>query len=297
MNGLKLINDAYGHNVGNEALKAIADTLNEVKDNDDFVARLGGDEFAMICLNTNTKMMEKRLKTIEKHISNIHIKDIQLSLAVGYDIKKENNESIRNIFITAENNMYKNKVLTGKSDRNDAIQSILQTLQAKYEEERIHAQWVSDYCRQIGEALNLRADEIKELQLAGLYHDIGKISIPDAILNKPGKLTKDEWETMKTHTLNGYQILRAADHYSNIAEYAMSHHERIDGKGYPNGIKGDDIPLFSRIIAVVDAYEAMTSDRPYRKALLKTDAIKELKRHAGTQFDKDIVEICINEVL
>ena len=177
------------------------------------------------------------------------------------------------------------------------IQSILNTLTEKYNEEKVHSDSVSKYCKAVGEDMQLRKDEITELELAGMVHDIGKISLPDAILKKPGKLTEKEWEIIRNHTVNGYQILRAADKYSNIAEFAMSHHERMDGKGYPNGLKGEEIPLFSRIISVADAYEAMTSDRPYRKAMKKQEAIEELKKHSGTQFDSGIVELFIDKVL
>jgi len=149
----------------------------------------------------------------------------------------------------------------------------------------------------MGEKLNLSDDEKLELEFAGRMHDIGKITIPDYILKKPGKLTEDEWEIMKAHTTNGYQILRSADKYSKLAEYALTHHERIDGKGYPQGLKGEEIPLFSRIIGICDAYEAMTADRPYRKALSKEFAINELKRCAGTQFDAKLVDVFINEVI
>ncbi len=133
--------------------------------------------------------------------------------------------------------------------------------------------------------------------MAGLYHDIGKISIPDSILHKPGKLNEDEWKIMKNHTVTGYQILRVADRYSDLAEYALSHHERYDGKGYPNGLKQDEIPLFSRIISVADSFEAMTSDRPYREAMSVKQAIAELKKHAGTQLDPHIVNLFITNVL
>jgi HD-GYP domain-containing protein (c-di-GMP phosphodiesterase class II) len=128
-------------------------------------------------------------------------------------------------------------------------------------------------------------------------HDIGKITIPDHILKKPGKLTEDEWQVMKSHTTNGYQILRSADKYTRLADYALTHHERWDGKGYPKGLKQEEIPFFSRIIGICDAYEAMTSDRPYRKAMSKEYAINELKNCSGLQFDPHLVKIFIEEVL
>ncbi|MFA6890310.1 MAG: HD domain-containing phosphohydrolase, partial [Bacilli bacterium] len=135
------------------------------------------------------------------------------------------------------------------------------------------------------------------LKQAGLFHDIGKISIPDSILNKPEKLTDEEYDIIKTHTEVGYQILRAADEYSDLAIHALHHHERWDGKGYPTALEGNDIPLFSRIICVVDAYEAMTADRPYRKRLTKEHAIAEIRKCSGTQFDPKIAKIFIEQIL
>ncbi|MGS0973081.1 MAG: HD-GYP domain-containing protein [Candidatus Izemoplasmataceae bacterium] len=185
------------------------------------------------------------------------------------------------------------KLVEGVSARNHTIKAILTTLTEKHELERINSERVSNICYMIGEKMGLNKDSLKELKLSGLFHDIGKISIPDSILFKPDKLSKEEYEIIKDHTKNGYQILRAADEYSDFAEHALYHHEKMDGSGYPDGLKGKDIPLFARIISVADAYEAMTSDRPYRKALPVEKAMQELETFKGTQFDKKIVDIFI----
>jgi diguanylate cyclase len=161
----------------------------------------------------------------------------------------------------------------------------------------MHSAHVSQLCKEIGTELGLSKEEVDVLELAGMYHDIGKISIPDAILNKPDKLTDEEYEIIKTHTQIGYQILRAADEYSGLAEYALSHHERWDGNGYPKGLKGKEIPLFSRIINVADSFEAMTADRPYHKGRSIEDAIIEIIRCSGTQFDPEIANIFMEKVL
>lgn len=297
LNRLKLINDAYGHHFGDLALQKAARTLTEIEDENVFIARLGGDEFAAICPNTSDENVEFVTNQIIKKIELIKINDIRLSIAVGYDIKYNENTSIDKVLINAENKMYKDKSLYHYKKHEDAISSILETLKSKYNDERVHSERVSKYCKLIGQAMGLKSTDVTEVEIAGMYHDIGKISIPDKILGKPGKLTEQEWSIMKNHTINGYQILRSVHQYTNIAEYAMSHHERIDGKGYPNGLKGEEIPLFSKIICVADAYEAMTSNRIYRKALNKDEAIKELKSNAGTQFDSTIVEIFITKVL
>jgi HD-GYP domain-containing protein (c-di-GMP phosphodiesterase class II) len=160
-----------------------------------------------------------------------------------------------------------------------------------------HSRQVSQYCVDLGRALDFTQSELEEIEMAGLLHDIGKLSIPNSILNKPGVLTKEEWKIMKTHTTIGYDILKTIPEYKHLAIYARSHHERIDGKGYPDGLKGDNIPYIARIISVVDAYEAMTSDRPYRQSLSKQDAINELISHSGTQLDKEIVNVFVNKVL
>jgi HD-GYP domain-containing protein (c-di-GMP phosphodiesterase class II) len=204
---------------------------------------------------------------------------------------------IEDIIVKAENDMYSKKTLHNQSSRNQVITALFNSLKEKYNEERVHSDRVSQYCLAMGKKMNLTYSEVLELELAGRMHDIGKITIPDHILKKPGKLTEDEWQVMKSHTTNGYQILRSADKYSRLADYALTHHERWDGKGYPKGLKQEEIPFFSRIIGICDAYEAMTSDRPYRKAMSKEYAISELKNCSGLQFDPHLVKIFIEEVL
>jgi len=130
-----------------------------------------------------------------------------------------------------------------------------------------------------------------------MYHDIGKISIPDAILKKPGKLSKEEFDTIKKHPEISYQILRAADEFSDLAIHALYHHERWDGTGYPSGKKGEEIPLFSRIICVADSYEAMTAVRSYKKQLTKDEAVKEIIKCSRFQFDEDIARVFVEKVL
>ncbi len=296
LNALKLINDAYGYKNGNNALMDVAGALEEIKTNDEVIARIGGDEFAIISPNTS----DTRLQNIKTHldavIANKPIGGITYSLAFGYALKKNEKTSIRTILKEAEDKMYKHKVLFSETTRNNAIFSILNTLTDKFDEEKHHSNRVAHFCKKIGEKMQLQIDEIKELELAGRLHDIGKITVPDAILKKPGRLTQEEWTTMTRHTVNGYQILRTADQYSKLAEYAMSHHERFDGQGYPNQLKGEAIPLFARIICVADAFEAMISHRPYRKALRVETALEELKKHSGTQFDTNIVKLFTEDV-
>jgi diguanylate cyclase (GGDEF)-like protein/PAS domain S-box-containing protein len=297
IDGLKLINDTLGHFSGDQAIIEVAKLLDSCFNESAFASRTGGDEFMIVCSKMTFEEFKQRKNMMLKRISEVKIQDVEISLSFGIAIKEDEQERIEDIIIKAENDMYANKVLHGQSARNKIIVTLFDALKDKYEEERIHSSRVSHFCALMGERLNLLVSERQELELAGRMHDIGKISIPDTILRKVGKLNDDEWAIMKTHTTNGYQILRSADQYSRLAEYALTHHERIDGFGYPQGLKGDEIPLFSRIIAICDAFEAMTTDRKYRKSLSNEEAIAEIQRCSGTQFDSRLVEIFVSEVV
>lgn len=297
VNGLKIINDAFGHSVGDVALKTIGNILKEVFGPNDIISRIGGDEFAALLPNTNPATLQKYKEKIISSIRANHIQNIELSLAVGYEIKMNVIEDIDELQRLAENRMYKHKTTVASSIRSKAINAILETLTSKYEDEKNHSYKVSKLCKEIGRAMDLKGDELNELEQAGLFHDIGKISIPDDILKKPGKLTDEEFDVLKSHTEVGYQILRAADEYSDLAIYALHHHEKWDGTGYPKKLKGNNIPLYARIITVVDAFEAMTADRPYRKKLSIEYAVSEIKRCSGSQFDPKIAKIFVEKVL
>lgn len=296
-NGLKIINDAYGHAVGDQALIRTAEILTRNSPDDFVISRVSGDEFTIIMPHCDQSHAKDHIETILNGFNGARIGNIDLSIAIGFCVKSDTTISLDDVRKLAENDMYRHKILERKSIKNKAISAILKTLTEKYEAERIHSDRVSDLSVKLGEVLGLAKSELLELKTAALFHDIGKISIPDDIVNKPGKLTPEEFEIMKSHTEVGYEILRAADEYSQLAIYASSHHERYDGKGYPNGLSGKTIPLFSRIISLADAYEAMTSNRPYRKAMSEALAIKEIIQHAGTQFDPELAKLFVEGVL
>lgn len=297
LNGLKIFNDAYGHITGDQALIEVAKVLKSVSRESDVVCRIGGDEFAIIFNNTTITELETIKDSIKQKLSAILIENIPISVAIGYEIKHNPEMNLEKMIKNAENHMYRNKVTEGKSVRNNAIKAILKTLTDKFDEEKTHSNRVSELCRKMGEALSFKSDDLRELEVAGLFHDIGKISIPDEILHKPSQLTKEEFDVIKTHTENGYHILRAADEYSNLAEYALSHHEHWNGHGYPRGLAGTNIPLFSRIIGIVDAFEAMTSDRVYRKKMDEQTAVNEIIKYSGTQFDPNLAQIFVEKIL
>ena len=189
--------------------------------------------------------------------------------------------------------MYRDKLLQSRSLHSSIISSMKTTLFEKSQETEEHAQRMIKLSRAIGKKMKLKDEQLNELELLSSLHDIGKIGIPDAILNKPGKLTKEEWVEMKKHPSVGYRIAKSSHELASISEYILYHHERWDGKGYPNGLKEEEIPLLSRILAVGDAYDAMTEDRSYRKAMTKEAAIEEIRTNMGKQFDPNITQIFI----
>jgi energy-coupling factor transport system substrate-specific component len=179
---------------------------------------------------------------------------------------------------------------------NETILAIAKTVDAKDENTSQHSLRVSEYSVMIAERYGFTKEEQENLRKAALLHDIGKISIPDRILNKPGKLTDEEYATMKSHVTRGAEILKDFTLIDHVVEGAQFHHERYDGKGYPDGKAGEDIPYFARIIAVADSYDAMTSNRSYRKYLSQDMVRSELRKNEGTQFDPKIAE-CMIELI
>ena len=153
-----------------------------------------------------------------------------------------------------------------------------------------HARSIADLAVHVGVELGMSLADARDLRLGAIFHDIGKIAVPDAILNKPGKLTDEEFEIVKAHTVVGEQILAPVPYFERVRQIVRHDHERWDGRGYPDGLRGEAIPLGSRIVFVVDSFHAMTSDRPYRKAMTDEEAIADLKASSGSQFDPAVVE-------
>lgn len=298
VNGLKLTNDAFGHRMGDQLLCLVTNLLqNRCAHPESFVARIGGDEFVTVCPNACTAEIDQAVGDIYAAIHRERGRFPILSVSIGWDVKNSMDQKLSDVLQRAEEQMYHKKLTESQSMRHTTVQAIMKTLNEKNAREKIHSECVSIISTMIGEAMNLDYSTVREIETAGLLHDIGKISVDENILNKEGTLTDEEYEKIKKHPESSYQILKSIDAYAGMAEVALSHHERWDGAGYPRNLKGEEIPLVARIISVADAFEAMTANRSYRSAMPRTEALAELKRCAGTQFDLRIVEIFEEKVM
>jgi len=193
--------------------------------------------------------------------------------------------------------MYTNKIFSEQSKKSEVILTMLSTLHEKHPREEEHSKRVSQLSYDLGKAIDMKGDRLEMLKTAGLLHDIGKIAIDYSIIEKAGKLTENEYEEIKKHPEIGYRILKTSIEYEDISKIVLYHHEKVDGSGYPEGIKEYKIPLESKIICIVDAYDAMVSSRPYKRKMTKEEAIDELKKYSNTQFDLELVEVFTNKVL
>ncbi len=297
LNGLKLINDSFGHSMGDQLLKKVAEIIAEGCRMDDIIARVGGDEFVIILPNTDAQEAERVIERISKLASTKKIGSLAVSISFGHETKIMTEQKIEDIFKIAEDHMYRHKLYESTSIKSKVIDLIMGTLYEKNRREELHSNRVSEICEAIARNLNLSTSDINRIKISGLIHDIGKIGIDEKVLNSNQKLNSDEWNEIKRHPEIGYRILSSVNEFSEIAVSALSHHERLDGKGYPKGLKGEEIPFVARIIAIADSFDAMTSERTYRKILSKADAAEEIKRCSGTQFDPDMARVFVEKVL
>jgi diguanylate cyclase (GGDEF)-like protein/PAS domain S-box-containing protein len=297
LNGLKLINDSFGHQIGDKILLAAANAMKKVCGTKGTIARVGGDEFVILLSNTDDSEARNIISQMNSIALMKETPHLEVSISFGCATKTSKNQGVQDIFKEAEDNMYQSKLNESASFKSKTITLIMNALNEKSPRERLHSERVSNICAVIAKSMNLPDSEVQEVQIAGLMHDIGKIGLDEELLSSDGELSSDNWKAITRHSEIGYRILSSSIEFAKIATSVLNHHERWDGQGYPNGLKGEDIPFLARIVSIADAYDAMTTPRTYKKTFSREEAIEEFKRFSGTQFDPDIARVFVEKVL
>jgi diguanylate cyclase (GGDEF)-like protein len=288
LDGFKHYNDTFGHPAGDRLLARLGGRLQSAVDGVGTAYRMGGDEFCVLAPadpHGISPLIQLAADALSETGDAFHIGCSYGSALIPGEAGSQE-ESLR----LADQRMYQDKAGRSSASRQSS-DVLLKVLSERNSDLREHLTGVATLATRTAERLNLPAHEAKRIGLAAELHDVGKTAIPDAILNKPGPLDEQEWDFMRRHTVIGERILLAAPSLAPTAELVRSSHEAYDGAGYPDGLRGEEIPLGARIIAVCDAFDAMTSTRAYRGARSADDAIAELHRCAGSQFDPGVVEV------
>ena len=295
INSLKMTNDVFGHAAGDKLIKKSAEILMQSCRKDDMIARVGGDEFIMLLPKTDRRSAEKIISRIRSGFLNARVEAMKCSVSLGIDTKTSIHQSLEETMVNAENMMYKEKTMNRKSSNKDIINTIIETLHSRCAREKQHSIAVSELCGELGIALNLSQPEIAVLKRAGYLHDIGKIILEESILSKDTlkALTEEEREKVRQHSVVGYRILNLFDDTLDLAEYAYSHHERWDGKGYPRGLKGEQIPLIARIISIAETYDRVLRRGAGPISERKRAALEVIKEGAGKQFDPKLAALFV----
>ncbi|MCJ7667470.1 MAG: GAF domain-containing protein [Anaerolineae bacterium] len=315
LDNLKLFNDTYGHVAGDKVIRTVAQAVLTSCREIDIVGRYGGDEFAVILPEADARgaamVAERILAALEKEPFQTPggIK-VPINMSVGAASYSSDSDDADRLFSLADAAMYRVKVVGGGQFASlmvgpeevpeeltapfDALQGLLIAVDTKDRYTFKHSQEVTERALALARAVGLSEEEMRALEVAGKLHDVGKIGIPAKVLRKPGALTSEEWKTIQEHPRLGYMVLQQLPQMETMLEAVLHHHERWDGNGYPDGLKGKQIPKLARILAIADAYSAMLTDRPYRKALSRQEALREIQDCAGTQFDPELAEIFVD---
>lgn len=296
VNGLKLTNDIFGHSYGDILLEKISDVFKRVCRKEDIIARLGGDEFVLVLPKTTYKDAEKIIKRIKKEFSLEKVKTVKCSISMGVDTKEKMEENIIDVINRAEERMYLAKTIENKELESTVVENIITALHEISKREEEHSQRVSELCKEFGKILNLPEVDIRKLTEAGYLHDIGKIALDHDLLREGRPIDSHQKNEIKKHSIVGYRILNSFECTLDLAETVLAHHERWDGKGHPKGLKGNEIPLLARIIALAESYDRMIHGYGRNKVMSKEEAIEVIRQNAGVKFDPHLSEIFINMV-
>lgn len=294
INGLKLVNDTFGYQQGDNLIVQGATIIKDACIDDATICRWNGSGFTIVLPKTNYQTSMDICHKIESSCKQCTETAVPLSISYGTATKVDAAEDINKVIVDAEKMMLRSKVVVSKDMRGSIISSLQKLLEEKTEETVEHAVRINNYATEMGRIIGLSSTELHELTLLAALHDLGKIAIPDSIILKADKLTPEEWEIMKKHSEIGYNITQSIPELSHIAQKILHHHEWWNGQGYPDGLAGEEIPLLSRIIAVVDAYDVMISGRSYKKSFSPSKALAELKKFSGTHFEPQLVNIFID---
>ena len=289
LNGFKRYNDTFGHPAGDALLARLSGKLSDVVAPYGTAYRMGGDEFCVLfrrALADTDATVAASLAALSEQGPGFVIDAAHGVVSIPREVGEP-----AAIMQLADQRLYKRKDLSRESSAVHQLRDVLlQAFQERYPDLQEHQRGVGTLVLAVGRRLDMNAEDLDVLARAAELHDVGKIAIPDAILNKPGPLDEEEWKFMRRHTILGERILMAASALRPVARLVRSSHERFDGGGYPDGLAGEEIPLGARIIFVCDAFDAMTTDRTYSAAISSAEALEELRRCAGTQFDPFVVE-------
>jgi diguanylate cyclase (GGDEF)-like protein/putative nucleotidyltransferase with HDIG domain len=310
IDGFRAVNAHHGYAVGDELLAAVGRALSAGLRSHDLACRTGADEFAILLPETDLAGAEATMQRVLAELEDTSVDAIESIRASVGVAAFDRAQTAAQLLAAAARGLERaraeggGRVGAGVADagapadthRRDAMAALAVALLERDRYTGEHSEYVVALTGAVARDLGLDDAATAEVQAAALLHDIGKVAVPDEILNKPGALTEEQWRLMRDHTVIGERILRAIPGLGNVARIVRHEHERWDGAGYPDGLAAEDIPIGSRIILACDAYHAMTSDRPYRASMSHGDAIAELSANAGTQFDRRVVEVLIGQL-
>lgn len=298
VDGLKLINDTLGHEKGDQLIIAAAKVLSRCFRGDDVVARIGGDEFAALLPGADQELAMRRIEQVREAIRqhNKNNPEMYLSLSMGCAVRTDHTANMNELYRQADNNMYRNKMQSSQQVRQIIVQQLIASQQDLNLTDQARHEYFQQLVNDMADRLNLGDEQRKTLNLLACYRDMGYAGVSQDLLLKPEVLLPEEYAEIKRHCDIGQRIALYTPDLVDIADFILKHHEWWNGQGYPLGLKGDEIPLECRIIAIIDAYMAMTGDRPYRSSLSQSKALAELQHCAGSQFDPGLVETFIKVI-